>query len=896
MFASISYLLRNLFRRQRVESDLDLEVRSYAELIEEENMSQGMSPEDARRAARIEMGGPEQVKQETREARAGARIETVWQDLRLGLRMLRKNPGFAATAILTLALGIGANTAIFSVVRAVLLSSLPYRQPENLVNVWGQLTGEGIPKNSFSDPELFELTDRNQSFESIAAYYTGSGANLGGSDTDPQRVTRGRATWTLFPLLGVQPILGHTFTAEEDRPGHSQVALISYGLWRSFFASDPNVVGKTMRINIRPYTVVGVLPEGFAFAGDNQIWTPLALDRNHPDNRGNHSWNVIARLKSGVTVSQASSDMTRFAAQLARENPTFYGPRSGWGVFLVPMREELVAQIRPALIILMAATGIVLLIACANIANLLLARSSAREKEMTVRASLGAGQGRLVRQLLTESLLLSLIGCAVGLAFGEAGIMAIRSLHADILPQVGRVELDSSVLLLTLAAALFTGLLFGLAPALHISRPRLHDAMKEAGREGSGGRRGQRMRNTLVVAEIAFSLLLVIGAGLTIRSFYRLLHVDPGFRTDHILTMSMTLPSATYKPEAVTPFFNRLLDAIRSMPGVQSAGATSQLPMGGFRSSGSVSVENSNEAALERTPPVPYGYIETDMMFATPGYIDAMKTPLIAGRAFADQDTATAPRVALVDTKFAATVWPGNNPLQQRICINFTGDQKAPVPQWATVVGVVAHVHNEGLDIDGRGQAYFPQSQDPFDSSRASFITIRTGQDPISVASAVRAKVLAMDRNQPIYGVRTMDEVVSTSVEQPRLSLDLLGLFAALAFVLAAIGVYGVIAFTVSQRKHELGIRIALGAQSADIRRMMIGQGARLAIAGVALGLAGALYLARFMSPLLYGVEARDPLTFTIVPILLIGVTIAASWIPAARATRVDPIETLRHQ
>jgi predicted permease len=485
-------------RRERVESELDLEVRGYAALLEEEHMSKGMNPEEARRAARIEMGGAEQIKEEVRGVRAGAWIETVRQDLRSGVRMLRKNPGFAATAILTLALGIGANTAIFSVVRAVLLSSLPYHQPDRLVKIWGQLTGEGIPKNSFSDPEFFELADTNQSFDRVAAYYSDSSANLGSDDAAPQRITRGFANWTLFPLLGVQPILGRTFSSEEDQPGHSQVAVISSGLWRSFFAGDPNVAGKIMRMNNRPFTVIGVLPEGFSFGAGNQVWIPLALDRNHPGNRGNHSWNVIGRLKSNVTMARASADMTRFAQQLAREYPAYYRQSSGWGVIVVPLREELVAQIRPALLILMAATGIVLLIACANIANLLLVRSSAREKEMALRAALGAGQWRMIRQLLTESLLLSLIGCALGIALGDLGVVAIRGLHADILPRVGRVELDSSVLCFTLGVAMFTGLLFGLAPAIHISRPRLHDAIKEAGREGSGGRRGQWMRNALV--------------------------------------------------------------------------------------------------------------------------------------------------------------------------------------------------------------------------------------------------------------------------------------------------------------------------------------------------------------------------------------------------------------
>jgi len=893
----IRSLIRNLFRRQRAENELDLEVRSYLDLVEEENMSQGMGPEEARRAARMQTGAPEQIKEEVRGARAGAWIETVSQDLRSGARMLRRNPGFAATAILTLALGIGANTAIFSAVRAVLLSSLPYRQPDRLVKIWGQLPGEGIPKLSLSDPEFFELADTNQAFEQVAAFYPDGGDNLGGGESEPQRIIRGSATWNLFPLLGVKPILGRTFWAEDDKPGHGQVAVISYGLWRSFFAGDPNVVGKTMRMNGRPFTVLGVLPEGFDFAGEHQVWTPLALDRTHPNDRGSHSWSVIARLKPGVSVAQASADMARFAQQLGRQYPDYYPANSGWGVIVMPLREELVAQIRPALLILMAATGMVLLTACANIANLLLARSSGREKEMAVRASLGAGQGRMIRQLLTESLLLSLLGCVAGLALGELGIVAIRGLAPGILPSIGKVELDSTVLWFTLAVAVITGLLFGIAPAIQISRPRLHDALKEAGREGSGGRRGQRMRNILVISEIAFSLLLLTGAGLTIRSFYRLLRVDPGFRTDHILTMRVTLPSVTYPTGPALPrFFNQLLGRVRGMPGVESAGAISQLPMGGVRSSGSVYVENSDAPVLQRTPPYPYPYIETDQIFATPGYFEAMKTPLVAGRTFSDGDTADSAGVSIVDSKFAATVWPGQNPLQKRVCIRVAGDAKHPRPQWTTVVGVVAHVHYDSLDEEGRGQAYFPQTQDPFGDSRGMFVAIRTAYDPAALANAVRAQVLAIDRSEPLYSVHTMDEVVATSVQQPRLSLSLLGLFAGVAFVLAAIGVYGVIAFTVSQRKHELGIRMALGAQAGDIRRMVIGQGARLALAGVAVGLAGALYLARFMAPLLYGIQTRDPVTFAIVPVLLAAVTLAASWIPAVRATRVNPIETLRHQ
>jgi predicted permease len=888
---------RGMFSGAPVDAQLNEEVREHLALAEQEHMRRGMSQDEARHAARRDFGGVEQVKEIYRERRGLPVLETFLQDLRFGARMLRKNPGFTAVAILTLALGIGANTAIFSVVHAVLLSSLPYRQPQQLVKVWGQLTGEGIPRNWFSDPEFFELTDRNNSFEQVAAYYANRGANVGNDDSAPQRITCAGSTANLFPLLGVQPILGRTYSSEEDQPGHNQVAVISHGLWKSLYSSDPNVVGKPIRLNNRPYTVIGVLPEGFDFAGDNQVWTPLALDRTHPNTRGSHAWDVIGRLKPGVNLAQASTDMNIFAQQLARENPAFYGPTEGWGVFVVPLRGELVGQIRPALLILMAAVGIVLLIACANIANLLLARSSAREKEMAIRASLGAGRWRTIRQLLTESLLLSLIGSAMGLAIGSWAVLAIRGLHSAVLPSVGKIALDPTVLLFTLGIAVITGILFGLAPAIHISSPRLHDTLKEGGRGASGGRGGQRLRSALVVSEIAFSLLLVTAAGLTIRSFYQLLRVDPGFRTDHILTMRMNLPSITYPTmPAVSQFYQKALDKIRVIPGVETAGAISELPMGNAYSSGSVYVQDSTAQILQHFPGTPYGYLETDQRFITPGYFETMKTPLISGRMFSAADTATSPLVAIVDSEFAADIWPGQDPLQKHIAIQTGTDPNIPKPVWCTVVGVVGHVHNYSLDVAGRVQAYFPQTQDPFGGSYGMFFVIRTANNPATIANSARAQVTAIDPREPVYAVSTMDEVVASSVEQPRLSLDLLGLFALVAAVLAATGIYGVMAFAVSQRKHELGIRMALGAQPRDILRMVIGQGARLAIVGVAIGLAAALYLVRFMAPLLYGVGTRDPITFAIVPLLLMAVTLTASWIPAIRATRVDPIQTLRHE
>ena len=707
--------ITNMFGRERYDRELNEEMQLHKELREREQREAGANQDDARYTTQQRFGNDLKLREESRDMSGWGWVQNLVQDVRFGTRMLRKNLGFTAVAILTLALGIGANTAIFSVVHAVLFSSLPYRQPERLVKVWGRLTGEGIPRNWFSDPEWFELVDRNHAFDQVAAYYANKGANVGNEDAAPQRITRGGSTASLFPLLGVQPILGRTYSAEEDQPGHNQVAVISYALWRSLYSGDPNVVGKPIRLNNRPYTVIGVLPEGFDFAGDNQVWTPLALDRTHPNSRGAHGWDVIGRLKPGVNLAQTSTDMDIFAQQLARENPASYGPTEGWGVFVVPLREELVGQIRPALLILMAAVGIVLLIACTNITNLLLARSSAREKEMAIRASLGAGRWRTIRQLLTESLLLSLIGSAVGLALGAWALLAIRGLHIAVLPTVGKISLDSNVLLFTLGIALFTGILFGLAPALHVSSPRLHDTLKEGGRGGSGGPGGQRLRSALVVSEIAFSLLLVIAAGLTIRSFYQLLRVDPGFRTDHILTMRMNLPSITYPTlPAVSQFYQTVLDRIRVIPGVETAGAISELPMGNSYSSGSAFVEDSTAPMLQQIAATPYGYLETDQRFITPGYFETMKTPLISGRVFSTVDTATSPLVAIVDSEFAADIWPGQDPLQKHIAIQTGTDPNKPKPVWCTVVGVVGHVHNNSLDVAGRVQAYFPQTQDPF--------------------------------------------------------------------------------------------------------------------------------------------------------------------------------------
>jgi len=872
--------------------DVDAELRYHLDMLAEER--EGRS--DATSYARRKLGNATLVREEIYKMNHSLFLENIRQDLVYALRTLRKNPLFTLTAVAALALGIGANTAIFSVVRGVLLSSLPYSEPERLVKVWGQFTRDGLPQLAFSDPEFFELRDANQSFESIAAYYSGSGANMGSEESTPQRVTRAYSTAGLFPLLGVKPIAGRIYSSDEDQPGHTQVAVISYGLWQSVYSGDRNIVGKSMRLNSRPYTILGVLPEGFYFGGEAEVWTPLGLDRTNPGLRGNHSWSVIARLKPGKTLAQTQPDLRRFADQLSAKFPNFYGRDKGWGMFAVPLREELVGQIRPALLILMAAVGFVLLIACANVANLQLVRASAREKEMAIRASLGAGRWRTIRQLLTESLVLAFLGGGAGLALGALGMVAIRGLHADILPHIAKVALDSTVLWFTFAVTVFTGILFGLAPVIRFSSPALSTAMKESTKGASSGRAGRRLRDGLVVTEIAFSLLLVVGAGLAIRGFQKLLRVNPGFRTDHILTMRMTLPSATYPAGLpASRFYQQVLDRVRAIPDVEHAGAVSQLPLGNNYSSGSVFVEDSNAPILLRVQGVPYGYLESDQRFITPGYFDSMRTPVISGRTFSDADTATSPLVAIVDSNFAAQMWPGRNALQQHIAINTT-NANPPRPIWCTVVGVVDHVRNYGLDQEGRVQAYFPNTQDPFDSSRAMTLAIRTNSDPTSIINSARQQVAAIDRAMPLYDVHTMDQVVTSSLEQRRLSLDLLALFAAVAGLLAAIGVYGVMAFGVSQRRRELGIRMALGARPGDMQRLVIGDGIRLGLIGIAIGLVAAYTLAHYLAPLIYGIGTHDPVTFAIVPVVLLIVALAASWIPAVRASRVDPIGVLRQE
>jgi putative ABC transport system permease protein len=824
------------------------------------------------------------------------------QDLKIGLRMLAKSPGFSVVAVLTLALGIGANTAIFSVVNAVLLRPLAYKDSASLVNIWGKLEKQGLPQMELSEPELWDLRGHNESYSAIGAYALGNSANLTRTDARPVQVNVANATADVLPMLGVQPMLGRTFSADEDVPGHAHFALLSYAFWQSQFAGDGNVAGKTIQLDGEAYTVVGVLPKKFSLGGKQDLWLPLGLDRAKPQNRGSHYLHVVGRLKPGVDLAQAGGALTRFAGYLYKTYPNNYGQngQQDWAMFLVPVKEQLVSKLRPALLVLLGAVAFVLLIACANVANLLLARASAREKELAIRAALGAGRKRLVKQLLTESLILALMGGSLGLLFAIWGVAALRGIVPPNTPRIDEVQIDPLVLAFTLAVSLLTGVIFGLAPVWQIGRTDLRETLNEAGRGTSAARRSRYLRTGLVVSELALAVLLLAGAGLLIRSFSRLLDVSPGFQTERLMTMELSLPAKAYPDGApVQNFFKRLIDKVKTVPGIQSAGAVSHMPLTDNYTSGSVFFDDTSVPDLPHYQPLGnFPYMEIDQRVATPGYFDAMHIPLVRGRMPSDADDANAPLVAVVDTDFAHRFWPNGDAIGRHVAVDTIPNMQPQTLRWRTIVGVVGHVQHYGLDVHGREQIYFPHAQPEFGNfvPRDMTIAVRTAQSPASVTNAIREQVFAIDKDVPLYSIATMDELVSKSVAQPRLNLSLLVAFAAVALLLAAVGVYGVMAYAVTQRTQEFGIRMAMGATSADVLRQVFVEGGRLAGLGLALGVVAALGLTRLMSSMLFDVKPSDPLTLSVAAGVLVVVALAACYIPARRATRVDPLVALRYE
>jgi putative ABC transport system permease protein len=821
-------------------------------------------------------------------------MNNLWQDLRYGARMLIKNSGVTFIAVLALALGIGANTAIFSVVNAVLLRPLPFVRSEQLVLVWEKFARQGLDQIPVSAPEFTEYRDQNQSFQEIAAFDT-TDFNLTGGDA-PERIPGAVVSASVFPLLGVQPQLGRTFLPAENEQGRDDVVLVSYSLWQRRFGSDPALLGKTLELNGRSYTVVGIMPPGFqfplslfgikgvAFTQPPEVWTPLAFTDAQMKARGSRSYGIIGRLKPNVTLAQANAEMQAIANRMLQQHPDNYPPE-GWGANAVSLHEQVVGGIRPTLLVLLGAVGFVLLIACANVANLLLARAATRRKEMAIRGALGATGSRIMRQLLTESILLALIGGALGLALALWSVDLLASLGSDTLPRIKEINLDMRVLGFTLLVSTLTGAIFGSAPALASSKSDLNDALKEGSRSATSGSARQRLRSLIVIAEFALSLMLLIGAGLMIKSFWRLQHVDPGFNPRSVLTFQLSLPRAKYqKNEEVAIFYQRAIERIKALPGVVAVGATSILPLSGSNSDQSFVIEGRTPQDLSAMP-------DEELRLVTPDYFRAMGIPLIKGRSFTDSDTPKSTDVAIINQALARKYFPREDPIGKRIT---TDDPRSPKAVWTTIVGVVGDVKHQGLNIEAQPELYGAQLQAPY---RTMNLVVRTASsNPTGMTSAIRGEIAALDKDLPIYNTQTMEHIVAESVARQRLATLLLGIFAALALILASVGIFGVLAYIVTQRTHEIGIRIALGAQKEDVLKLVIGQGITLALIGIAIGVAGALALTRVMTSLLYGVSAVDPIVFASVSLLLITVALFACYIPARRAMCVDPMIALRFE
>ena len=804
----------------------------------------------------------------------------LFQDVRYAARMQRKNPAFTIVAVIALALGIGANTAIFSVENAVLLQPLPYKDPEQLVMVWEDASRHGYPRDTPTAANFIDWRNQNTVFEGMAAILPQS-FNLTGAG-EPERLGGRAVSASLFPLLGVEPQLGRVFTNTEDQPGFNHVVVLSYALWQRRFGGDNGIVGKTLNLNSEPYTVVGVMPARFKFPTSNdEIWTPIAFTAEQAADRTTHYLRVIARLKPGITMAQAQTEMSTIAARLEQQYPQ---SNTDIGAEITSLHEYTVGDIKPALLILLGAVGLVLLIACANVANLLLARAAVRQKEIAVRVALGARRWRLVRQFLTESVLLATLGGVVGLGIAYGGLILLRAFVPATISQAKQVSIDPKVLGFTFLMSTITGLIFGLAPALQAARFNQTETLKEGGRDSATGSSGKRIRGLLVMAEVAVSLVLLIGAGLLINSFLRLRNVDPGFRTENLLTMRVALPAKKYKDfERRAAFYTDLIQRVEALPGVKSAAVTSNLPL--YRQGNEIAI------GIEGRPAPPPGQ---ELIVATrivsSRYLETMMIPVLSGRQFSDQDTTTSQRVALINETMARRVWPNEDPIGKRVAL---GEIQRP-EDWVQVAGVVKDVHQYQLTAEPKPQMYLTYRQ--LDFFAPEDLVVKTDVDPASMATTVRNTVWAIDKDQPVSNIKTMEEILLDSIAPQRFNMLLLGIFAAVALTLAAVGIYGVMSYSVAQRTHEIGIRMALGAQTGAVLKLAVGYGLKLVLAGVAIGLVAAFALTRVMSTLLYGVTATDPATFMLISLLLICVAVLASYIPARRAAKVDPIIALRYE
>ena len=878
--------LRSLAGRRRMDQELDKELRFHLDRQTAEYIAAGMPPDEARHAAFRRLGGVAQIEEECREVRRISMIENFLYDFRYTLRALGRSPGFAAVMVLTLSLSIGANSAIFSVIRGVLLRPLPYPHEDRVVRFF--LSSAEYPKFPVNAFDFLDFRSRNHSFDSMAIM-TRKDVQLSGAG-EPQRLSGFEVSAGYFHVLGVSPERGREFERRDELPGNGRVAILSDRLWRTRFHGDPSMVGAKIRLEGRVYTVVGIMPPGMRHPGNEyrstpygdtvDVWCPFTFEGD-PNRRGSHYTEGIGRLKPGVGSEAAAAEMNAIMAQLAREHPD---SDSGWRVLVIPLYREIVGSSERLLLVLLGAVGLVLLIACANAANLLLARATGRRREMAVRLALGATASRLIRQMLTESVVISVLGGAGAAAVAIFGIRALVAMLPPGFPRAVDIRIDIGIFAFTLMVALGAGLLFGLAPALQSSREEMHQSLREGGRGAIGSARHLRLRNWLVVSEVALSSILLIGAGLLLRSFLNLLHTDPGFRPEHVLTASIELPQERYKNGAsIVGFIDRLTDALETLPAVQSAGIASDLPWTGYN-------DNLGGFTIEGKQPPPHENFHARYHQATPDYFRALGIPLVRGRFFTDADNLQGPLVLIINQAMAQRYWRGEDVIGKRI--NFFNDHPKD-KDWTTVVGVVGDVKDKPERSAAEPAFWWPMQQTPFGADGLA-ITVRARTDPARLAGAVRNTVHQLDPELAVADLRLMEQIAGTSMSAPRFLLFLVALFAALAITLAAIGTYGVISYSVGQRMHEFGMRIALGAKPWDVLSLVLGQGTKLAVAGVLIGVAGALALARLMRTLLYEVSPADPVTFAAVALLALAIAAVACYLPARRATRADPAETLR--
>jgi putative ABC transport system permease protein len=876
---------RALFRRPELDARMEAEMRSHIELQTQENIEAGMTREEARRRALLSFGPIESIQETCRDTRGVRWIEDLAQDIRYGTRMLRKNPGFTTVAVLTLALGIGVNTAIFSVVHAVLLRPLPYPEPGQLVQLRADWSGS--PSTVIGSSMFLEARAQSQSLTRIAAYSGGEMTLTGAGSAE--RVVAGAVTVEFFPLLGVQPALGRNFTREEDTPNGPGAAILGHGFWQARFGGDADVLGRTITLNEQSYTVVGILPARFRYPEPFQLWTPLALGESGGSfvsyGEGMMLLKAIARLKPGVTLQQAQTELRTMAQRIQPGGPaaTRGGDSEGF-LSLVGLHEQVVGEVKGPLLVLLGAVAFVLLIACANVANLLLARAAVRQREMAVRAALGAARWRIARALLTESVLLSLAGGGLGLLLAFWGVQALAQWSEASLATMHGIGIDARVLAFTLGVSVITGVAFGFAPAFHASRADVNAALKQETRGEPGGHR-HWLRHSLVVSEVALALVLLIGAGLLLKSFSRLAEVHPGFRTDGVLTFQATLAEGKSSHQKVN-FIEQIVERLKALPGVEAAAATDSLPL--------TPLERITPVDVEGRPPI-------DLRTAKPGevtpvsrptvtldYFNAMGIPLRNGRTFRSQDAGPDAGAVMVNEAFEKHFFPGESAVGKRIRLLAGSSADGP---WSTVVGVVSDVRQGGLAGDVMPEVYSPELEDA--GGALSFV-IRVAGEPAPLIPAVRAVAADVEPNQPLHNVMTMEQRLANTTTSRRFHTALLGSFAAVALLLAVVGIYGVMSYAVTQRRREIGVRMALGAQRSDVVALIIHGGLRLTLLGVAIGLAGASALKRYLSSQLYSVKPTDPMTFLTVAVVLTGVALLACWLPARRAARVHPMVALR--